>query len=153
MGSITFQSNSETETLETAQRIAKLFKKGDIIYLEGKLGSGKTVFVKGLVKGLGMNFTVRSPSFLIVKRYSHLYHLDFYRLSPREAADFYNEYVLMTKMDGIYVIEWASRIKKLVDKMHLTVVFSFSRKGPNIRNLRFITENQKKFIRIKRCLY
>ncbi|MFH1664784.1 MAG: tRNA (adenosine(37)-N6)-threonylcarbamoyltransferase complex ATPase subunit type 1 TsaE, partial [Candidatus Omnitrophota bacterium] len=80
-------TRSPEETVELAARVVRCLGAGDFIALSGDLGSGKTMFVKGLARGLGVReySYVNSPSFVIMKEYAGekpLYHFDVYRLSP-----------------------------------------------------------------------
>lgn len=111
-----YLSNSPTETIRIAREIARKLRPGDIIYLIGELGSGKTVFVKGVCGGLGVKEEVTSPSFVIATEYRGLMiiaHVDLYRLPGGEANDLpVEEY---TKEKGITLIEWADRITVLTN--------------------------------------
>ena len=108
---IRYSSNTPQETREIAKALARSLKAGDVIYLYGELGSGKTVFVKGLCEGLGVEEEVTSPSFVIATEYHGQYevaHVDLYRLDGTAAADLpIEEYMIE---NGITVIEWADRI-------------------------------------------
>ncbi len=103
---------SPGETRALAAEIAAGLRYGDVLFLEGDLGAGKTEFVKGLAAGLGATEPVQSPTFGLVHEYrireGRLFHLDFYRLDDARAIhqaglDQYFE------PEGISVIEWASR--------------------------------------------
>lgn len=102
-------SHSEAETLALATRLAASFVSGDVIVLSGPLGSGKTVFVRGLVQGRGLQESmVSSPSFGMVNEYPGelpLYHFDLYRIkNPAELYEIgWDDYLLR---DGIVVVEW-----------------------------------------------
>ena len=104
-------SNSPGETKKIAKRIARVLNPGDVMYLYGELGSGKTVFVKGLCTGLGVDEEVTSPSFVIATEYRGtmtVAHIDLYRLQRGMAGELpIEEYMLP---DGVTVIEWADRI-------------------------------------------
>ena len=81
----TLTTHSPEETIEKAAALAGKLGKGDLIALVGELGTGKTVFVKGLAKGFGLEdyMYVNSPSFVVMKEYHasmDLYHFDVYRL-------------------------------------------------------------------------
>lgn len=109
-------SHSEQETMEIAQNFALGLSVGDVVLLEGDLGSGKTHFVKGMAIGLqGNPDAVNSPSFSIVQSYEAqipLYHFDFYRIkSIQEALDLGLDDYLFG--DGICAIEWPEKIRKL----------------------------------------
>lgn len=100
----------ETETKSFARSIAQTLEVGDVLALEGDLGAGKTVFAKGLAEGLGIQVSIDSPTFTIVKEYQGripFYHLDVYRLESADEALGFEEYLYG---DGVCLIEWASRI-------------------------------------------
>ena len=103
-------TNSERETYDFAYNFAKEIKDNEVICLNGDLGAGKTVFVRGFAKYFGINET-SSPTFAIVNEYNgdrDIYHFDVYRLSDEE--EFYNiggeEYFDR----GICIIEWSHNI-------------------------------------------
>jgi len=98
-------------TQKVAERLAELLHPGDLLTLEGELGSGKTAFTKGLAKGLGVTRNVSSPTFTIVKEYRGrlpLYHMDVYRLENSEEDIGFSEYF---NGEGISVVEWAQFIE------------------------------------------
>jgi tRNA threonylcarbamoyladenosine biosynthesis protein TsaE len=118
-------SKNRDETIALGARIARHLKKGDVVALIGELGSGKTVFVKGIAKGLGVGDVryVNSPSFVIVKEYKGkipLYHFDIYRLDKPASLETigYDEYFYG---DGVTAIEWADKIKNLLPKRRIEV--------------------------------
>ena len=86
-------SSSADDTQSLGEQIGRLLSAGDIVCLYGELGTGKTVLVKGLAKGLGVSAqdAVRSPSFVLIHRYHGrvpVYHADLYRLNgPADSAD------------------------------------------------------------------
>ena len=104
-------SENPDKTRDIARELAGSLRPGDVLYLYGELGSGKTVFVKGLCEGLGVEEYVTSPSFVIATEYHGKYtvtHVDLYRLDGTAASDLpVEEYMLE---NGITVIEWADRI-------------------------------------------
>ncbi len=111
-----YKSNSSKETENIAKSFAKTLKKGDVLCLDGDLGVGKTAFVKGLAKGLGVSEYISSPTFTIVNCYDGylpLYHFDVYRISDSdEMFDIgFDEYI---QGDGICVIEWANIIDDIL---------------------------------------
>jgi len=107
----TFRSASEDETVAIAQRIASRLTRGSVIFLLGELGAGKTAFVRGLAKGLGIDpDEVSSPTFTIVQEYRGrmpLYHVDLYRLTTEEADDLGLDQ--LGDGDGVIAVEWAER--------------------------------------------
>ena len=123
-------TDSPEGTIELGARLAGRLRRGDLIALIGQLGSGKTMFVKGLARGLGVkdHVYVNSPSFVVLKEYhgkKDLYHFDIYRLEAEsfcETVDyrryFYN--------DGITVIEWADKIKDVLPDDYLEVTIEYA---------------------------
>jgi tRNA threonylcarbamoyladenosine biosynthesis protein TsaE len=108
-------STSADDTQALGERVGRCLQAGDVICLYGELGSGKTVFVKGLAKGLGVpqESGVRSPSFVLIHRYEGrvpLYHADLYRLDGPADID---EIGLREWLggDGVAVIEWADKLE------------------------------------------
>ncbi len=104
--------------MEIGAKFAKGLKKGDCVALIGDLGAGKTVFAKGVAKGLGVKGAryVNSPTFVIIKEYEGrfpLYHFDLYRLDGHSGFDDmnYEEYFYG---DGVTMIEWADKIRELL---------------------------------------
>jgi tRNA threonylcarbamoyladenosine biosynthesis protein TsaE len=113
----TFISNSAEETFIRGRERAAQLHAGNIIALVGDLGTGKTLFVKGLVAGLDIEAAVTSPTFTILHEYTGgrfpVYHFDFYRLEDRDAAlrlgldDYFFD-------DGVSIVEWADRFRDLI---------------------------------------
>lgn len=121
-------SNSVEETIDIGSRLARKLKKGDVVALTGELASGKTILTKGIAKGLGVKDVryVNSPTFVIIKEYKAnvpLYHFDLYRIDRSSALDAenYEEYFYD---DGITVIEWAEKIRRLLPKKYIEVKLS-----------------------------
>ena len=109
-------SSSPEETFEAGRRVGERLAGGETLLLSGALGAGKTVFVKGLAAGLGLDpAEVSSPSFTLVNSYAEgrlpLHHIDLYRLaegaSSAHAVDLDE---LLTDERAVVVIEWAERM-------------------------------------------
>jgi tRNA threonylcarbamoyladenosine biosynthesis protein TsaE len=102
---------SEEETAAAGEQLASRLSAGDVILLYGELGAGKTAFVRGLARGLGASETeVSSPTFTLIQEYAGrlpLYHVDLYRLEPKEVDDLGLEELVSG--DGVVAIEWAER--------------------------------------------
>lgn len=116
--------NSVEETTQIAEKLALLLKPGDVITLEGDLGSGKTTFTKGIAIGLGVKRTVNSPTYTIVKEYEGelpLYHMDVYRLESSDEDIGFDEYF---NGNGISVVEWAHFIEEFLPVEHLNIKIS-----------------------------
>lgn len=111
-----FLSKNPEDTHRLAADLLKLLHPGSVLALHGELGSGKTCFVQGLAKALGIDRPVNSPTFAIVNEYPGnppLYHMDLYRIrSATEALDLgLDEYI---HGRGITTIEWAERVASLL---------------------------------------
>ena len=111
----TYISHSPAETEALGERLGRVAQRGLVLALDGELGAGKTQFVKGLARGLGVSGRVHSPTYTLVHEYGggrlKLFHLDLYRLETREqilsagVEDFLSP-------DGVAVIEWAERLRE-----------------------------------------
>lgn len=118
------ETGSERETYELGLEVGKAAKAGQVYTLIGDLGVGKTVFTKGLAKGLQIEEPVNSPTFTIVQVYEEgrlpFYHFDVYRIGdPSEMDEIgYEDYVYG---EGVSLIEWADLIGELLPE-HYTEV-------------------------------
>lgn len=118
-----FETFSQEETFALAYRLARKLRGGELIALEGDLGAGKTVFVKGLAQGLGIEEPVTSPTFSLIHEYEgriSLFHFDVYRLgSPEEIEELgYEEYFYGP---GVTAVEWSDLITSHLPQEYLTV--------------------------------
>lgn len=105
-----FLSKSAQDTLNFARQYANTLKGGDVVLLKGEMGAGKTVFSKGVAKGLGIEEEVLSPTYAYMNDYSgRLYHFDCYRLSSGAQAEALGlcDYFYL---DGVCLIEWSENI-------------------------------------------
>ena len=126
-------THNERETIELAQNFESEKFPNMIICLDGELGSGKTVFTKGIANALGIQESITSPTFTIIKEYEGelpLYHMDVYRLNGDVDGTGIEEY--FTK-GGVVVIEWADMIKDNLPKARLEIIFRVA--GENKRVL------------------
>lgn len=131
MDTYRFNTDSSEDTMELAGWLAEKLGPGDVITLKGDLGAGKTVFTKGLARGLGITRNVNSPTYTIIKEYNGrlpLYHMDVYRLESGEEDLGYDEYF---EGEGVTVIEWAERIKERLPSERLDI--AIERTGENDR--------------------
>lgn len=116
-------TRNERETIELAQNFESEKFPNMIICLDGELGSGKTIFTKGIANALGIDQNITSPTFTIIKEYEGelpLYHMDVYRLNGNIDGIGIEEY--FTK-GGVVVIEWAETIKDILPKERLDIKF------------------------------
>lgn len=110
-----WNSKSPQDTFEIAAALAKRLKGGEVILLTGTLGSGKTIFAKGIASAHGVDpAEVSSPTFSLVNHYRgelDIYHLDLYRLPEGESAAFAVDLDgLLALEEPVIVIEWADRL-------------------------------------------
>lgn len=131
-------STNQTKSLgkKLAQNILKfsLKKKAIVVALKGELGSGKTTFLQGFAKGLGIRDKILSPTFVILKNFQipnsnfqHFYHIDCYRIKkPEEILDLgFKEIVSDPK--NIIAIEWAEKVNKILPKESIVLDFKFKK--------------------------
>lgn len=112
-GALEVFSNSPEQTRRLGMQLGELLAPGDVIWLEGDLGSGKTTLVQGVAAGWGSVDAVTSPTFVLVNVYrrpnrQQLAHMDAYRLESAEDAEQLDLDALMDQ--GPLVVEWAPRI-------------------------------------------
>ena len=105
-------SDSPEATRQLAGRLARVAMPGDVLCLWGELGAGKTVFAKGFGRGLGIEDTISSPTFVLMGEYAGrlpLFHIDLYRLaSAGEALD--GGLLDDRQSTGVVLIEWPDRL-------------------------------------------
>ena len=119
-----YTSRCEEDTLELAENLESEKFPGMVICLDGELGSGKTVFVKGFAKSLGITENITSPTFNIVKEYETgelpLNHMDVYRLEDTDETIGFNDYF---QSEDITIIEWSELIKDQLPDERLDIRF------------------------------
>ena len=141
-----FTTNSEKETLTLGEILAKTLTGGEVIALTGNLGAGKTVFTKGLAKGLGVKAIVNSPTFVLMKIYpiknktiKQLIHVDCYRLNNQEQIEEIGLIPYFNQPDTVMVIEWAEKIKGVLPKQIIKIKVEL--KKENQRAITFTTHD------------
>ena len=123
---LTIETKDPNQTEQFARLLGRHLKAGDILSLDGDLGTGKTVFSRGIARALGINEPVTSPTFIIMQEYKEgripLYHFDVYRIEdPEELYEIgADEYF---GGDGVCLIEWASLIRDILPEkqIHITI--------------------------------
>jgi tRNA threonylcarbamoyladenosine biosynthesis protein TsaE len=145
----TFISHSPAETEALGEKLGRVAARGLVIALSGDLGAGKTQFVKGLARGLGISDRVHSPTFTLVNEYGggrlKLFHLDLYRLeTPEQILSAGIEEFL--EPDGVAVIEWAERI--YASEHPTSNIQHPTSKWENVRNVQIeiLSETERKII-------
>ena len=121
---LTIETNSEKETYSLGYRMGQRAQRGQVFTLVGDLGTGKTVFTKGVAAGLGIEEPVSSPTFTIVQIYEEgrlpFYHFDVYRIGDVEEMEEigYEEYFYG---EGVCLIEWADLIREILPPRHIRI--------------------------------
>ena len=137
-----FVSKDVNDTLTIAENLESEKFENMVICLDGELGCGKTVFVKGFAKSLGIEDNITSPTFNIIKEYIDgempLYHMDVYRLDEVEENIGVKDYF---SKGGITIIEWSELIKESLPEERLEIKFKYV--DDNTRVLVFKPYGQK----------
>ncbi|PIU24243.1 tRNA (adenosine(37)-N6)-threonylcarbamoyltransferase complex ATPase subunit type 1 TsaE [Candidatus Berkelbacteria bacterium CG08_land_8_20_14_0_20_39_8] len=122
-------SSSTKETEKLAQKFLNLKPNARLIGLSGDLGSGKTVFVKGVAKELGINKNITSPTFVVEKIYQHksgkLIHIDAYRLSSFSDLEVLGFNELLSDKKNIIMIEWPELVFSQYPETMEIIKFSY----------------------------
>ncbi len=142
-------SHSLAQTQRLSMRMGELLTGGELLLLDGQMGTGKTTFTQGLAQGLGITAVISSPTFTLLKEYlgqlrpdssspdarprpgPALYHFDLYRLDdPEEIIELgFEDYFYS---DGVCVVEWAEKADLLWPPEHLRIrmkVMSETKRG------------------------
>ncbi len=104
-------SKNQIETEKIGQDLAQDYLySGGVILLSGDLGAGKTAFVRGFAHGLGITRTISSPTFVFLKIYDRLYHLDLYRLeNPSQFEMLGIRGIIESDSRKIFIVEWPEK--------------------------------------------
>ena len=138
-------SHSPEETMNFACKLASKINTGDVVVLNGDLGSGKTKFTEGLLKYFGLENEISSPTFTIVNEYNakdlNIYHFDVYRFS--DSSEFYaiggEDYF----SQGLCIIEWGSIISDALPNEYIEINFEKSDENVDFRLLKVRTFGNK----------
>lgn len=145
MVNLEYISHSPKETMSFASNLASKLNIGDVIVLNGDLGSGKTKFTEGILKYFGLENEISSPTFTIVNEYNaeafNIYHFDVYRFS--DSSEFYaiggEDYFSR----GISIIEWGNIISDTLPKEYIEINFEKTDINDNYRILKINTIGNK----------
>ena len=120
------QTTSRENTLALAAAFARALKGGEIIFLRGPIGAGKTVFVKGIAAALGLTGSPTSASFSLMKEYKNkhtrLFHIDLFRLEPGEVFNLGFEEMLEDEQ-AIILAEWPDPVARMFPADRLEINF------------------------------
>ncbi len=140
MKPIEVRTDDPSETLALGRRLAPLLKPGDVVVLNGRLGTGKTLLTSGIAEGLGVTDQVASPSFVIVRRYDDgflpLTHADVYRLGS--IGEFDDLELEESAADGVLVIEWGQAVAAALGDDRLDIDITID--GEHARLIRIIPQ-------------
>ena len=141
----TFTTKNFTQTQNLGKKFVNNLKSGAILALYGNLGSGKTTFVQGFAKGLGIKQKIISPTFIIIRKYNipkssillapqslgdvgnlkSFYHIDLYRIeNEKDVKDLGLEEILNDK-SNIVAIEWPEKIEKILPNKRINLYFEY----------------------------
>jgi len=129
---VKIELENEAETKEIGAKVASCLKGGEIIYLKGELGTGKTTLVRGALNGFGHTGNVKSPTFTIVEPYSiddHvIYHFDLYRLDDPEELESLG---IRDYCDGqsICFFEWPEKGGDFLPDADILISLSYQNEG------------------------
>lgn len=132
--SLDFISHSAEQTHRLGDRLGQLLAGGDVLFLVGDLGTGKTCLIQGIGRGLGIVERMTSPTFTLVNEYQGtrlaLYHVDLYRITDMKTTTTFglDDYLYG---DGVCAIEWAERIQPMWPAEYLLI------------NLRHVDESKR----------
>ncbi|MCC8072817.1 MAG: tRNA (adenosine(37)-N6)-threonylcarbamoyltransferase complex ATPase subunit type 1 TsaE [Clostridiales bacterium] len=143
----TYVTDSYDETVSLGEKIASSLPKGSVIAFIGGLGMGKTAFTTGLVKGLGINMDVSSPTFAICNTYAQngvtLYHFDMYRVDGWD--DLYSTgFFDFLDTDAYIAVEWSENIYGALPDD--TLVVEIEKIGDNSRRFKMYRKSEEETI-------
>lgn len=136
-------SKNEQDTFAFGEAFVKKLKGGEVLALYGDLGAGKTKFLQGLAKGLGVKNKVNSPTFNILKIYKikrgskikAFCHIDAYRLSSEKDLIALGVEEYFQDKNTVTAIEWAERIKKILPRKTITIKMEHIVNNDKSRNI------------------
>lgn len=126
-----FLTTSAGQTKKLGEKIAKdilMVKSGEkarVIGLVGDLGGGKTTFLQGFARGLGVKEKILSPTFIIVRRIKNFYHIDCYRVKDSKELLELGFKEIISNPKNIVAVEWADRIRKIMPSGTRWINFDF----------------------------
>jgi tRNA threonylcarbamoyl adenosine modification protein YjeE len=155
---LTLQSHAESDTMRIAARLAAHLVPGDLVALDGPLGAGKTCFVRGLARGLGIEGdVVSSPTFVICQEYAtpsglRLAHADAYRLSGPDELEAIGWEEMLEDPLTLVVIEWPQRIAEALPRRRIDITFTHTGEEDRLLTIEAAGEYDERFAELARRL-
>ena len=139
-------TNSEKETLGLAEKFGRNLKTGDVVAFTGPIGSGKTVFIKGLARGLGVKNPdeVKSPTFVLLHLYEGRFpiqHFDLYRFEREEELDEVGFDEFVSNREAVTFVEWAEKAERRIPKNSFWIQLEVT--GENSRNIVIVSPAER----------
>ena len=134
--STSVESSSPEDTRRLGQQLAAVIQPGDVIALEGDLGTGKTELVKGIAEGLGVQTSVHSPTFVLHHRYSGRLPVEHYDLYRLEGMSWVDTGLDEPAPDAVTLIEWPERAAVL--ETWATTLIRLTARGEHERELTLV---------------
>jgi tRNA threonylcarbamoyladenosine biosynthesis protein TsaE len=152
-------THSPAQTLAIGERLGQLLRAGDVVCLQGDLGTGKTCLTQGIGAGLHVDGIINSPTFVFVNEYPpahkgpYLYHVDLYRV-----ADYMDVLSLGLEDyiygDGVTVIEWADRAREAMPRQRLWITLTYTDEMKRTLIFEAIGEHYIEVVRaLKKAIY
>lgn len=127
-------SYSKEGTEKIGEEFAKKLHKGDVVLLYGDLGFGKTTFVNGVARGLGVTSRIISPTFPIIRTHPKFYHIDLYRIEDKKQIEEMGLRELFEDKDLIKIVEWSEKLESLPEK-RWEVRFTLNKNDARVINI------------------
>lgn len=122
-------TNNREETIFLGEKIAQNLNLGERIFFFGNLGGGKTTFIQGLAKGLGIKRRIISPTFIILRHYGlengDFYHIDLYRTQSNIDILGLGIDEILKDQDNIVAVEWSEKITDLLPNKRIEIYFKY----------------------------
>ncbi|MBR2902011.1 MAG: tRNA (adenosine(37)-N6)-threonylcarbamoyltransferase complex ATPase subunit type 1 TsaE [Clostridia bacterium] len=143
-----FDTSSREETVLLGKRLGVLLRSGDVVCLEGDLGTGKTVIAEGIGQALQVDDYMTSPTYTIVNEYwvrdGELYHFDLYRLSGEDEV-YDMDFDSYFHRGAIILVEWPDRAGNLIPEDSIRVHLSKTSDNSEERHITISTNSPMEF--------